>query len=196
MSERIVALYRFGVSEQVVTGLRGVLHRAGASLARPQDGRTFIIDAEGEQIPSPETSLLRLLREQREVAFQWWLGAQEDIYCRVRVMGEVIVVEFGLEGTSPQDRALVGEVLLEYVRNEREHVIAFIYDPEGVTEDRDWDDHFVRGEIIDWRHSDVGFPDVLVVRETIQFRLKNAPRNVERVADDGLVVMTWRPSGA
>lgn len=161
-------------------------------MGHPQDGLAIVIDAEGEQIPSTEAALMQLFHEQDEVSFQWWQGAQLSIYCRVRVMGEVVVVEFGLEGTTPQERSLVGELLLEYVLSEREHVVSFVYDPEGFTEDCDLDGLFVRGELVDWRRPGIGFPDVLVVHETLQFRLKNVPRNVERVSGEGLVVMKWR----
>ncbi|WP_176973850.1 hypothetical protein [Myxococcus xanthus] len=195
MSHRIAALYRFGASELVVSELRNVLHCAGASLVHPQHGYIFVLDAEGDQVLSTEAALFQLLHEQGEVSFQWWLDAMPSVYCRVRAIGDVIVVEFGLEGLTSRERSLIGEALLEYVRSEREHVVAFVYDPEGVTEDCDMDAHFVRGEILDWRRPDVGFPDVLVVRESVQFRLKNAPSNVERVSVDGLVVMKWRQPG-
>ncbi|MFE8604557.1 hypothetical protein [Archangium violaceum] len=192
MSERIALLYEVGSSGTLIDSMAEVLARAGLSLAHPESGQAVVLDQEGEQSLASAAELRRLLEETGTVRFQWWFAKDHDVYCRVRREGDLHVIELGLEGSNATERALVGEVLQERFKAGNEASVGLVLDPEGVTEDYDWDRFFISREILDWSAVDLGFPDVLGVQRQDWDRLRNLPDHV-RVVRVGSLVMAFLP---
>src|SRR5688572_21979277 len=146
MGQRAAVLYSHQDAQSMVTSLRGLFQHAGISLVKPGSDRVFILDNEGEQISTTEADMFDLLRKRNETQFQWWLAEDHDVYCRVRKTNDIIAVELGLEGLTGQEQALVKEALLACCRRTAHLCLGFVFDPDGKTEEYDWDAFFVRGE--------------------------------------------------
>jgi hypothetical protein len=98
-----------------------------------------------------------------EVNFQVWLDGDTDVFTRFRSLGHgTIVVEFGLDGMTAEERETVVFAVSQVVESDRKETIGPVVDRSGRSEDTDWD-NLVTGagtQLDDW-------PDLLGVRPEV-----------------------------
>ncbi|MDT7840977.1 hypothetical protein [Streptomyces justiciae] len=154
---------------------------AGITLANPSTGVITAItngpESWGEQIQFGRSDLFTALalRSADELNFQLWLDSNTDVFTRVRRFdglhnlhlpgGDGVVVEFGLDGMTAEEREAVVHAAWQAVASDGEDTIGVVLDRRGVTEDVDWDG-LVTGAGVRWDE----WPDLLGVRPEVATR--------------------------
>jgi hypothetical protein len=148
--------------------LREALEPLGYFLVHPSSGEVIQLTMKGSIVVDLNV-LEAAVANHMEVSFQFWLAECRDLYARIRTQGELKIIEFGLEGKSEHEREQLRQALSSFFFGCGSG-IGMVYDPEGLTEDFDWDEFFIAGRSI----LALDFPDVLILAEPFEIRM--APR--------------------
>ena len=125
------------------------LRSAGLQLLRPRQGAVLLFD-DGDQIESSEEELSRILDGGSDCSFQWWLEENHNICCTGRVIDDVRVMSFWMDGTDSMERARIGRALRTRFLAGEGRSVGWVFDPDGVTADYDWNKFFASQSDFDW----------------------------------------------
>lgn len=106
------------------------------------------------------------------LSFQLWQNDSPVLHCQIRRAGHAVVLHLALEGTTPAERARIRDVMLARFQANPDG-IGLVYDPEGTTEDVDWDRFFALNERLDAQL--FGLPELLVMESRLLGQLENLP---------------------
>jgi hypothetical protein len=148
MAERIACLYARLPSAQHLDELAASLRLLGVTLADPETRVVVAVDEEGEPAPVSEEDFRSGLASSPEARFLWRFGPDDRRYCRVRQEGDASIVEFGLEGYEEREVRALRDALEAHFVAHPGSALGFVFDPQGATEEVDWDGFFLRrGEV-------------------------------------------------
>lgn len=145
MAERFARIYEEEPKGRWPGRLISDLLAIGLGFEDPRTGYVFEIDEEGDQVRTDEKTLkTRLETAIDSVQFQLWFREMEDLYFRVRFKGPCRIIEIGMEGSSRAERETLRGVFMQYCEtvSQAGNAIGIIFDPEGWSEDYDWDGLF------------------------------------------------------
>lgn len=188
MAERNALIYGRAWSTFSLDSLEKTLRLAGLSMVHPSTQLVMALDNQGEQFSLSLDDLRHAIGQEHGVSFQWWFADDHDVYCRIRGVGNISVVELGMEGCDLTELRGVRNALEGQFGQSDESSMGLVFDPQGVTEDYEWDRFFVRGEQLDTAAFSRGFPEVLGVRSCDFARVGHLPSDVVVTARDGLVI--------
>ncbi|WP_437620547.1 hypothetical protein [Sorangium sp. So ce1151] len=189
MAERTALLYENRSSVESLDSLCQTLGRVGLQLAHPGSRRVVMLGSEGQQIEGTLKDLMGRLSAECDVSFQLWFEEGHDLYCRIRRQGSTGVVELGMEGCFEDELNVLGKALREYFVSSRDTSIGFVFDPQGVAEDYDWDRFFLLGESLDWASVGFALPTMLGFLNSEMARVRGLPESAVVVHKDGLVIV-------
>jgi hypothetical protein len=189
MSDRIALLYeqRDGFRFDSLARDMAV---AGMSILRPVLGGVWLLDHEGESIVSDVATLAARVDAGREQSFQWWLAENDDVYCRIRPVGSLCVIELGMEGTTADERDHIGRALRSRFLSDPRRSVGWVLDPSGVAQDFAWDDFFVERRTGTWGPLGMAFPVAVGVRGVDCARMEGVPSSVVRSDHGELAILS------
>jgi hypothetical protein len=159
-----------------------ILKPLGLTLEHPTQRTVLALSDEGDQIPINREQLEAQIRRGLDTSFQFWFAADHDLYARIETQGDVRIIEFGLEGTAEAERNALREILVSDFYNRAG--LGLVFDPEGVTEEYDWDRFFVRGETL--RRQDLAdMPELLLIPRPLWAELEGFSGRIE---EDVLII--------
>jgi len=189
MAERIALLYELGSAVDMLDSLERTLVPVGLRLTHPSSGRVVLLDDEGEPMEvAPEELRLRLLTE-RDVRFQWWFTGEHDVYCRVRQEGGIRIAALGMEGCSEAELEAIGTLLQDRFVSGGAASVGLVFDPQGATEDYDWDRFFVQKEELPVSAVPDRLPEALGVTKPDLGRLGNLLSRAAVLNEGSLVIV-------
>jgi hypothetical protein len=144
--------------------LEKTLRSAGLSITHPSTHLVTVLDSQGDQFSLSLDAFRRALGQDHGASFQWWLADDHDVYCRIREVGGISVIELGMEGCSPTEIQGIRRMLEDFFGLSDESSVGLVFDPQGVAEDYDWDRFFVHRERLNAADLSRGFPEVLGVK--------------------------------
>lgn len=146
MSDGYFYWYRTGWVPGDAAELMRSLETSGLSLHNPANGLITALssgpDSWGEQVPVSREALTHSaeLDSIDQVSFQFWLNQDTDVYARIRRLHEaIVVIEFGLDGHTVEEREHVVQSVCTQVYNNLNRSLAFVIDRLGAAEEVDWD---------------------------------------------------------
>jgi hypothetical protein len=193
MAERFAYLYEASGAISAAEILR-VLGPAGLQLANPDSGRITRLDAEGEQVPVTLAELDEQLANDTELSFQLWFAGDHDLYVRLRRTPNARVLELGMEGTSPAERARIAAALRAYVVSRPALCMGLVFAPEGGTTDYVWDAFFLSDAQLDGYALGEYWPAALVLRSSDLTRTVNLRPAHALTQPDALVCVSDDPA--
>jgi hypothetical protein len=193
MAERFAYLYEAAGAISAAEILR-VLGPAGLRIANPDSGRITLLDVEGEPVPVTLAELDEQLAHNTELSFQLWFAGEHDLYARLRRTAKARVLELGMEGTSPPERARIAAALRAYVVSRPALCMGLVFDPEGVTADYVWDAFFLSGAQLDGHALGEYWPAALVLRGSDLTRTVNLRPTHALTKPDTLVCVSDDPA--
>lgn len=185
MAQRTASLYSTTKPNQLVALIAGELQLEGLTLTPHNAELVALIDEAGETVGTNRRDFDARLSAGLTTRFRWRRGDALDMYTRVKRL-ELTVIDFGMEGLSPSEIRGVASALRRLVLADPGS-IGIVFDPEGVTEDYDWDEFFLHQGRFDAEPPQ--FPEALVVRKQDLLRLGRPP-GVRIAALAGLVLVT------
>lgn len=146
MSDGFYYWYRSARHALSAEQLVETLETHGVELANPSTGAISAItngpESWGEQVPvaRPDLFASLALNAAKEENFQLWLDGDTDVFMRFRRLGnETIVVEFGLDGMTAEEKETVIIAVSQAVEADKKETTGLVVDRRGLTEDVDWD---------------------------------------------------------
>ena len=164
MAERNALIYGRAWPMFPLVSLEETLRLAGLSIVHPPTQLVMALDSQGDQFSLSPDDLRHAVSQGNCVSFQWWFTDEHDVYCRIRGVGSVSVVELGMEGCGLAELRSIRSALEGRFGSSDESSVGLVFDPQGVTEDYEWDRFFVHGEQLDAAAFSRGFPEVLGVK--------------------------------
>lgn len=148
MSERKAFLFEEATKDFKLEALCRSAAQLGLTLERPKQGGVILLSQLGDDFVATRNDLSRSLQDGVDTPFLLWYSEFEDVFVRIRQNLGVRIIEFGLEGTEREERDALADALVDcFLRKAKAGVgLGMVYDPEGYSEDYNWDDFFVRGE--------------------------------------------------
>ena len=193
MAERSALIYGQAWPMFSLDALEKMLRLAGLSMVHPSTQLVTGLDRQGEQLSLSPDELRQAVGLGHGVSFQWWFADDHDVYCRIRGVEGISVVELGMEGCDLTELRRIRSALERGFGLSDESSVGLVFDPQGVTEDYEWDRFFVRGEQLDAAAFSGGFPEVLGVRSFDFARVGPLPSGVVATARDSLVICSVDP---
>lgn len=188
MAERNALVYGRAAPRFSFGSLEGMLRSVGLSITHPSTHLVMVLDDQGDRAALSLDAFRDLLHQSHGASFQWWLADDHDVYCRIREVGDVCVVELGMEGCNPAEIQRIRDALEAQIGLSNEISIGLVFDPQGVTEDYEWDRFFVHGDRLCASDLPHGFPDVLGVELSAFGRITCLPSNVSVVSKGNWVI--------
>ncbi|APR80435.1 Hypothetical protein A7982_05782 [Minicystis rosea] len=187
MAERSIFLYEVREGADWLGSLERDLGRAGLHLKPPGSDLVTPYDDEGERLSMSEEELRRWVDAGHDARFSFWFAADHDVYCRIRESDGVTVIALGMDGCSRAEMESLRAAMEHRFLSRRTTSAGFVFDPDGVTEDYDWDRFFLAKERLDL--SVENLPEALGVTRAELGRLVAVPAAAEVVDDGALVVI-------
>lgn len=170
--------------------------RAGLGLPSPKSGNVVTRDQEGLANEISVDSFRDLIVTSDSVSFEWWFSESADLYCRIQRLEGTRKIKLGLEGTSSSERARVAMAMEKRFLRESNRSLGFVFDPEGWSEDYEWDSFFLNNESLDWSAYGFGPPMTVGIRSSALDRLENLPAAIEIRHENGLTVLSNETVGS
>lgn len=128
--------------------LTNSLGRIGVGLVNPTNRVITRLSDEGDQIPTTEAELTRLLSRSRTLTFQLWFRNDVDLCCSYRRLSERVCVHaYSLDGKNQEHRHLLKLWAGDYFRESalRNNAILLVFDSSEVAAQFDWDSFVLNG---------------------------------------------------
>lgn len=174
MADRFAYLYKKLLKVPDFQRQFDIFTQNGIELINPSTDSITSISEYGEQLVVTAAWLSSQVTAKQTVSWQWWLDGSTDIYCRSRVIGDVLVEEYGLDGLGERIE-WVDLVLLRWflVSIKDRTALGVVIDNEGATEDFDWDRFFLQDGGLG-----AEFPTLLGLRSEEKHRIGTIPARV------------------
>ncbi|WP_152547740.1 hypothetical protein [Paenibacillus ehimensis] len=131
MSDGIASLYAACTGTELFLMIEKLFLQQGIGLITPCNGFVKMLDENYDIGDYSRDDLLENLAQNDQVSFQWWWGEGEDLYCRVRNIDQLSIIELGIEHTTKDQTEKIVRSFLEIFQNYRDIVIGFILDRRG-----------------------------------------------------------------
>ncbi|MDQ0087480.1 hypothetical protein J2T12_000874 [Paenibacillus anaericanus] len=103
----------------------------GISLADSSSGFVKMLDENYNLGDYKRNDLLDNLSQNDQVSFQWWWGEAEDLYCRIRSVGQLSIIELGIDYTTKSQTEKILLSILKIFHNLRDIIVGIIIDRSG-----------------------------------------------------------------
>lgn len=175
MTERFTNLYERRSSKQQLIMVADAIRAINGSLVDPATDRVLFVDPDSAAEVISVDEFWRRVETQPETRFLWYFGPEDRRYCRIRRVGEISIIEFALEGCSERDVDALRATLKKYFTEGTVDGIGLVFDPNGSSEDCDWDRFFIHGEPVNFGGAACQFPELLGVPTCALDRLVGRP---------------------
>jgi hypothetical protein len=190
MAQRTASLYTTTKPDEVIALIVGELQPEGFTLTPTNAELVTMVDEAGEAVVTNWKDFDARLSTGLTTSFLWRRRDALSMYTRVKHL-EATVIDFGMEGLSASEIRGVASALRRLVLADPGS-IGMVFDPEGVTEDYDWDGFFLHQGRFDSDALQSAFPEAVVVRKRDLSRLGRPP-GVRITALAGLILVTASP---
>jgi hypothetical protein len=131
-------------------------------------GAIHVIDDEGNDYAKSRDNFAKEMKSRDCLPILLWNTAAECLYCRVRFVGQFRALELDMKGTEPKDREVLAGKLIETALDPKFR--GLVFDPEGVTEDYNWDDFFIGETVLSANVLAGRLPELLLIKSKLVTR--------------------------
>lgn len=139
LSEGVASLYITCSGKELFLKIEKIFKEKGLNLTDPNDGFVKMLDKNYDIEDVSRDYLLANLPLSNQVSFQWWWGENEDLYCRIRKVGQLSIIEFGIEHTSKEQTLIILETFIEMLKHYRDSFVGFVVDRSGYLNTNNYD---------------------------------------------------------
>ena len=148
MAERTLILVLTATPGEALHLLKSTLATQGLQLATYDEGKVYRLNSTGDQVSSSESEIRHILQTEGTASFQWWLDVNHDLYCHIHKSPQMTQIELGMEGADSREIDALRASFMQLWNDDTEAgmVRAFLFDPEGISEDVDWERFLCQSE--------------------------------------------------